>query len=301
MYNKQRKKEEEYIMKTNKTKEFTQLIKTGIVYSNALTAFVAMWIACYMQEIAFFDQLAIVIITLLGSSLVVAGSCSLNNYIDRDIDPLMKRTKNRPTVTGVFSPETTFIVGSVFVAAGLFILSFANWVSMVYGFVGFIGYVFIYSMWSKRKTWWNTIIGSVPGAVPILIGWSAIDPSLSLVAWALFAWMVIWQMPHFYAIAIRRVEEYKAAGIPMLPVVHGIHKTKQQIIFWILLLFPLAYFLKDLGMIFVIIFTCANLGWLGLSFMNKKAKNETKWATNMFIYSINYLLIICIVMVAVSL
>ena len=287
-------------MKTNKTKEFTKLIKTGIVYSNALTAFVAMWIACYMQDMTILDQLGLVLITLIGSSFVVAGSCSFNNYIDRDIDPLMKRTQNRPTVTGIFSPEFALFIGASFVAIGLFILSFANWISMLFGVIGFVGYVFVYSACSKRKTWWNTIIGSIPGAVPILIGWSTIDPSLSLIAWALFAWMVIWQMPHFYAIAIRRIEEYKAAGIPMLPVVHGVHKTKQQIIFWILLLFPLAYFLKDLGMVFVIIFTCANLGWLGLSFMNKKAKNETKWATNMFIYSINYLLVICIVMVAVS-
>jgi protoheme IX farnesyltransferase len=287
-------------MNKTKRKEFTKLIKTGIVYSNAMTAFVAMWIACYMQDSTIFDHIGLMIIMLLGSSFVVAGSCSLNNYIDRDIDPLMKRTENRPTVTGVFSPEFALLIGASFVAIGLFLLSFTSWVSMAYGIIGFIGYVFVYSAWTKRKTWWNTIIGSIPGAVPILIGWGAIDPSLSLVAWALFAWMVIWQMPHFYAIAIRRVEEYKKAGIPMLPVVHGIHKTKQQIIFWILLLIPLAYFLKDLGIVFVIIFTCANLGWLGLSFMNKKAKNETKWATNMFIYSINYLLVICIVMVAVS-
>ncbi|MFS0645073.1 heme o synthase [Siminovitchia sp. 179-K 8D1 HS] len=278
-------------------KDFLSLIKIGIVNSNLITTFTGLWVAIMMTEKHFFQSLDTVFLTLLGTSLIIAGSCALNNYIDRDIDPIMERTKERPTVTGRISGGKVLAIGFSFIAAGLLMVFMTNAIAGLIGIIGVFSYVVLYSMWSKRRYVSNTVIGSISGAVPPLIGWAAVDPSLPAMAWMLFLIMFAWQPPHFYALAMRRVEEYRAANIPMLPVVKGFAATKRSIVMWVALLLPLPFFMFSLGTPFVVFATILNVGWLILGIAGYKMKNDIKWATTMFVYSLNYLTILFTAMV----
>jgi protoheme IX farnesyltransferase len=279
-------------------KDFLSLIKVGIVNSNAITTFTGIWLALYFSGKGFLANIDIVLFTLIGSSLVIAGSCAINNYYDRDIDHLMERTKERPTVTGKMYPLQALWVGISLLTIGLLFMLATTITATIISLVGVVTYVFLYTMWSKRLYTLNTVIGSVSGAVPPLIGWAAVDANLSVIAWVLFLIMFIWQPPHFLALAMRRTEEYRAANIPMLPVVHGFDVTKRQIMIWIACLLPLPLYLYQLGNGFVIFATVLNIVWFAIGlkgFTNKEL--EMKWATKMFIYSINYLTILFVSMV----
>jgi protoheme IX farnesyltransferase len=288
------------IPQTTILKDFSALIKIGIVNSNLITTFTGIWLALYFSNQHFLDHLDIVLFTLAGSSLIIAGSCSINNFIDRDIDHLMQRTKNRPTVTGKVHPNLVIILGISFIIIGLFFLLLTTVSAAVIGLIGVISYVGLYTMWTKRLYVSNTIVGSISGAVPPLIGWAAIDGNLDLVAWLLFAIMFVWQPPHFYALAMRRAEEYRAAGIPMLPVVKGFKTAKKHIMLWIVALVPLPFLLQSLGMPFVILATLLNAGWLVLGLVGYRMKDDIKWAKLMFIYSLQYLTILFVAMVIVT-
>nr|WP_156317853.1 heme o synthase [Bacillus sp. CHD6a] len=285
----------------SKWKDFLALIKIGIVNSNFITTFTGLWLAIYFtQTNGFIANLDIVLLTMIGSSLVVAGSCSLNNYIDRDIDHLMSRTKNRPTVTGRMNPKGALYLGLFLTVVGTIILGFTTITAAVIGLIGAFTYVVLYTMWSKRKNTLNTVIGSVSGAVPPLIGWAAVDPGLSMIAWILFFIMFVWQIPHFLAIAIRRCEEYRNAGIPMLPVVHGFDITRRQMLVWVTCLLPLPFWLFDLGIGLIVLATLLNIGWLALSIAGFRMKDGMRWATLMFVYSLNYLTILFVSMIIVT-
>lgn len=281
-------------------KDFLSLIKIGIVNSNLITTFTGLWVAIIITEKHFLQSLDIVFLTLLGTSLIIAGSCALNNYIDRDIDPIMERTKERPTVTGRISGGKVLLIGFSFIAAGLIMVFMTNITAGLIAIIGIFSYVVLYSIWSKRRYVSNTVIGSISGAVPPLIGWAAVDPSLPVMAWILFLIMFIWQPPHFYALAMRRADEYRAANIPMLPVVKGFAATKRSILMWVALLLPLPFFMPSLGIPFIVLATALNLGWLCLGLAGYKTKNDIKWATLMFVYSLNYLTILFTSMVIFS-
>lgn len=289
------------IEKATMWKDFTALIKIGIVNSNLITTFTGIWLALHFSGQSFLGNLDIVLYTVIGSSLIIAGSCSINNYIDRDIDHLMERTKARPTVTGKIVPSKVLWLGIFLIALGTIFLMFTTMTATVIGLLGVFSYVVLYSLWSKRQLVSNTIIGSISGAVPPLIGWAAVDGNLDIIAWSLFILMFIWQPPHFYALAMRRVEEYRAAGIPMLPVVKGFKTTKRHIIIWVAALLPTPILLTSLGIPFLILATILNIGWLVLGIYGYKIKDDIKWAKLMFVYSLQYLTIIFVAMVIVTL
>jgi len=289
------------IEKTSVWKDFTALIKIGIVNSNLITTFTGLWLALYFTDQSFLGNLDTVFFTIVGSSLIIAGSCSVNNYIDRDIDHLMERTKSRPTVTGKIVPAKVLILGIILIGLGTMCLMFTTLTATVIGLLGVFTYVVLYSMWSKRQLVSNTIIGSISGAVPPLIGWAAVDGNLDIIAWSLFIIMFIWQPPHFYALAMRRVEEYRAAGIPMLPVVKGFKTTKKHIMLWVAALLPTPILLTSLGIPFLVLATVLNIGWLVLGIYGYRIKDDIKWAKLMFVYSLQYLTIIFVAMVIVTL
>ncbi|MFD2681105.1 heme o synthase [Bacillus seohaeanensis] len=285
---------------TTAWKDFLSLIKIGIVNSNLITTFTGMWLAFYFTNTHFLQALDVMVLTLLGSSLIIAGSCSINNYIDRDIDHLMERTKSRPTVTGKITGSKVLMLGLIMVACGTIMLFMTTVTAGIIGIIGIISYVGLYSMWTKRKYVSNTIVGSISGAVPPLIGWAAVDANLDIIAWVLFLMMFIWQPPHFYALAMKRVEEYRAANVPMLPVVKGFATTKNHIVAWVVALLPLPFFLLDLGIFFFILATAFNIGWLVLGIAGYKMKDDIKWSKLMFVYSLNYLTILFVAMVIVT-
>ncbi|MEH7238434.1 heme o synthase [Bacillus sp. JJ1562] len=292
-------RDQEY--RTTAYKDFLALIKIGIVNSNLITAFTGVWLALFFTGKSFLHEIDIVLYTLIGSALVIAGSCAVNNYYDRDIDHVMERTKVRPTVTGRINPKHVLGLGIILILIGTGFLLLTTVTAAVIGLVGVFSYIFLYTIWSKRRYTINTVIGSISGAVPPLIGWAAIDPELHAVAWLLFLIMFIWQPPHFLALAMRRVEEYRAAGVPMLPVVHGFAMTKRQIMIWVLCLLPLPFYMFSLGGLFVLIATLLNIGWLVLGFRGFKMKDDIKWAKQMFVYSLNYLTIMFVTMIIVTL
>ncbi|MEN4813761.1 heme o synthase [Bacillus velezensis] len=289
------------IEETTAWKDFLSLIKIGIVNSNLITTFTGMWLALHISGLSFLGNLNTVLLTLIGSSLIIAGSCAVNNYYDRDIDHSMERTKVRPTVTGKIQPNQALWSGILLIALGLIMLLMTTVMAAVIGFIGVFTYVVLYTMWTKRRYTINTVVGSVSGAVPPLIGWTAVEGHIGVVAWVLFMILFIWQIPHFLALAIKKTEDYRAANIPMLPVVHGFEVTKRQIIVWVACLLPLPFFLGSLGLPIVILGTLLNVGWLVLGLMGFRMKNIMKWATLMFVYSLNYMTIYFVAMVVFTL
>lgn len=282
-------------------KDFLALIKIGIVNSNMITTFTGLFLAIQLSNERFFQNLDVLFFALGGTGLIIAGSAALNNLIDRDIDPIMSRTKSRPTVTGRFKAPPVLALALTFIVVGEFLLFSASFAAGLWGLAGVFSYVVLYSMWSKRKHVGNTVVGSISGAIPPLIGWAAFEPSLGAGAWALFLIMFIWQPPHFYALAMRRTEEYRAANIPMLPVVKGFARTKKSMLGWVLLLFPLPFLLTELGVGFLILATLLNLGWLYFALRGFTAKDDLKWATAMFVYSLNYMTILFVSIIIFSL
>jgi protoheme IX farnesyltransferase len=164
--------------------------------------------------------LGLVLVTLVGGSLAAGGANAINMYIDRDIDALMERTKTRPLVTGLIAPRNALIFAVALEIAAFGILWVgANFLSAVLAVSATLFYVFVYSLWLKRTSTQNIVIGGAAGAVPVLVGWAAVTDSLSWSSWLLFLLIFLWTPPHFWALAIRHSDDYRSAGVPMLPVV----------------------------------------------------------------------------------
>ncbi|ALM56656.1 MULTISPECIES: heme o synthase [Staphylococcus] len=283
-------------------KELQQIIKTGLVQGNLLPAFAGSWLAIVLANHSFLSSIPQILMMLVGSTLIMGGACALNNYYDQDIDSIMPSKQQRPTVNERISDRNLLILSFGMMLIGEAFLFALNIPSGVIGLIGIVGYVSFYSIWSKRHTVWNTVIGSFPGAVPPLIGWTAIEGNISLVAVALFLVVFCWQPVHFYALAIKRKDEYSLANIPMLPSVKGFSRTRVSMLIWLVFLLPLPFLLSTLGTTFIVIATLLNLGWVYMWLTSfKKDLDETKWATKMFIYSLNYLVVFFVLVVVVSL
>ena len=283
-------------------KELQQIIKMGLVQGNLIPAFAGAWLAVVMSNHSFLSSIPQILLMLIGSTLIMGGACALNNYYDQDIDRIMPSKQNRPTVNDRISDKNLLILSFGMMLLGEACLFLLNVPSGVLGLIGIVGYVSYYSIWSKRHTTWNTVVGSFPGAVPPLIGWVAIDGNISLVAIALFLVVFCWQPIHFYALAIKRSDEYALANIPMLPSVKGFKRTRISMFIWLIFLLPLPFLLSSLGTTFVVLGTLLNLGWLYVGLTSfKKATDQTKWATKMFIYSLNYLVVFFVLVVVISL
>ena len=283
-------------------KKLQQIIKMGLVQGNLIPAFAGSWLAVVMTNHSFLSSIPQILLMIIGSTLIMGGACALNNYYDQDIDQIMPSKQNRPTVNDRISDKHLLILSFGMMLIGEGCLFLLNIPSGVLGLFGIIGYVSYYSIWSKRHTTWNTVVGSFPGAVPPLIGWVAIDGSISAAAIALFLVVFCWQPIHFYALAIKRSDEYSLANIPMLPSVKGFNRTRVSMFIWLVLLLPLPFMLSSLGTTFIVLATLLNLGWMALAFTSfKKNTDQNKWATKMFIYSLNYLVVFFVLVVVVSL
>jgi len=278
-------------------KEYVALTKPGIIRLNAFAAFGGFWVASKWD----IDWLLMVYM-LIGVSLVMASACVINNYWDRELDKKMERTKGRALPMNRMKPMHVLsyaIVLGIIGHAIMFLLvnPLAGWLA----FLGFFVYVVVYTMWLKRTSTWNTSIGGISGAMPPVVGYCAITNEVDAGAWLLFALMFLWQPPHFWSLAIRRVEEYRAAGFPMLPVVKGVLRTKIQMIPYTLLLIPvsiLLYTYDYVGIFFMIISAVGGLLWLIHTLTGLRTKDDTKWAKTNFFISINYLMIVFFVMIA---
>jgi protoheme IX farnesyltransferase len=281
--------------------DLKSLFKAPVLIANVLPVFTGFWLALYFANASFTAYWNVFLLTMVGSTLVMAGALVLNNWYDVDIDTLMERTKKRPTVTGNFSLKLVLALGIALTVLGFVVLFFTTVEAVIYAFVGWFTYVILYTIWAKRKYTLNTVIGSISGAVTPLIGWAAIESSFHIVPIVLALIIFIWQMPHTFVIAMKKHEEYKAAEVAMLPVVYGFEMTKRQILIYIVCLLPLPFFLVPLGGTFIVIATLLNIGWLILGINGFYTKDDQKWAHINFLYSVNYLTILFLVMIIVTL
>ncbi len=281
--------------------DLKSLLKAPVLIANVLPVLTGFWLALYFSNATFYEYWGMFLFTIIGSTFVIAGALVLNNWYDVDIDKVMARTKKRPTVTGNFPLKLVLIIGISLSILGFTLLFFTTLEAVLYAFIGWFTYVVLYTMWSKRKYTLNTVIGSVSGAVTPLIGWTVIAPGFHIVPIILFSILFIWQMPHTFAIAMRKYEEYKAAGVAMLPVVHGFKITKRQIVVYVACLLPLPFYLIELGIAFVVIATLLNLIYLGISISGLFTKDDQKYAYISFLYSVSYITILYLLMVLMTL
>ncbi|HCH7937303.1 TPA: protoheme IX farnesyltransferase [Providencia rettgeri] len=267
-------------------KQYLQVTKPGIIFGNLISV-----IGGFLLASKGSIDYPLFVATLLGVSLVVASGCVFNNYIDRDIDRIMERTKNRPLVKGLIDPKVSLIYATVLGIAGmLLLLVAANALAMLLAVIGFIVYVGVYSLYMKRKSVYGTLIGSLSGAAPPVIGYCAVTNEFDTGALILLLIFSLWQMPHSYAIAIFRFKDYKGANIPVLPVIKGISVAKTHIFLYILAFMVATLMLAISGYAgykYLIVGAAVSLWWLGMAISGFKTENDDRvWARKLFIFSI---------------
>lgn len=277
-------------------RDFIALTKPGILRSNLVATFGGFWLAS-RWNIDWF----LMIWVLIGTTLVMASSCVFNNLLDREYDMKMNRTKNRALPAGRIHPKIVFWYGAALGILGLAVfIIFTNLTTVMLALVGMFVYVIVYTLWLKRTSTWSTSVGAISGAMPPVIGYCSIDGVIDMGAILLFVILFLWQPPHFWALGIRRKDEYRAAGFPLLPVVKGVRRTQWQMIPYVALLIPsgiLLFYYGYVGYIFLIVSTILGLLWLALCIRGVRGQDETKWAKQAFLFSIQYLPIVMLVMI----
>jgi heme o synthase len=277
-------------------------LKVGIIKSNLVPMFAGLTLAMYTYDYNLTDKIPEMILAIIGTAFIIGAAGAFNNVYDRDIDAIMERTKVRPTVTGVISIQATVWIAIVLAILGILALSFTTLLSAFLGFLGLFLYVVPYTMWTKRRTVYNTEVGSLSGAVPPLIGWAAIYPDITHPALlGLFVIAVLWQMPHFYAIAIRRHDDYKAANVPMLPVAKGIKRTYLQTNIYLIVMILASFLLGSLSIGLMLVGLLLGGIWLIISVVAFRQEDSKKWAKMLFIYSLLYMTIMFATIIIYSL
>ena len=246
-------------------------------------------------------SLSRVAITLVGGTLSAGGANAVNMWFDRDIDAVMKRTKNRPLVTGEISPQAGLAFAIAIEALSFLILwRYINLLSGILALGAAAFYIFVYTMWLKRSSSQNIVIGGAAGAAPVLVGWAAVQNDVSLAGIMMFLVIFLWTPPHFWALAFRYKDDYSAAGVPMLPSVATFERTAKQIIIYTvalvvasLALGPLAH----LGLIYEISALVLGAGFIYYA-IKLRSSHSPKVAMRVFSYSITYLTLLFLAMAA---
>jgi heme o synthase len=266
-------------------KQYLLVTKPGIIFGNLVSVIGGFFLASKGSL-----DLPLFLATITGVSLVIASGCAFNNYIDQDIDRIMERTKHRVLVQGLISPKVTLIYATVLGLVGIALLDIvANRLAALLAIMGFVVYVGLYSLWLKRKSVYGTLIGSLSGAAPPVIGYCAVTNQFDMAALILLLIFSLWQMPHSYAIAIFRFKDYQSASIPVLPVKYGISVTKNHI-FRYILAFTVATLMLTLsgyaGYSYFVVAALISAGWLAMALAGFKTTDDKVWAKKLFIFSI---------------
>lgn len=275
-------------------KTYYMLTKPGIILGNAITTAAGFALAS-KGHINYWLFLA----TLVGLSFVIASAGVFNNYIDRAMDAKMSRTKDRALAKGLISSRHAIFFATFLGLIGITTLNvFTNFLTVCVALSGFFIYLVLYAFW-KYRSFYGTLIGSLSGAVPPVVGYCAVSNRFDIGAILLFMILVLWQMPHFFAIAMYRFEDYKAASIPVLPLKKGMHTTKIHMLFYIVAFTLTALMLTMSGYTGNVYFAVACLlgvAWLGLCLNGFKIKNETRWARAMFRFSLVVIMVLSVTM-----
>jgi len=266
-------------------KHFIQITKPGIIFGNVLSVAGGFFLASKGQI-----DFGIFLAAVIGTSLVVASGCVFNNCIDRDIDQKMERTKNRVLVQGLVSLRLALLYATILGVGGVGLLyTKTNPLAALLAVIGFVIYVGFYSLYFKRKSVHGTLIGSLSGAMPPVIGYCAVSNSFDFAALTLLVMFSLWQMPHSYAIAIFRFNDYLAAKIPVLPVERGIKVAKRHILLYILAFLVTTLMLTFggyAGLNYLAVAAGMGMYWLYMAWKGYKAVDDTVWARKLFVFSI---------------
>src|SRR4051812_5384589 len=232
-------------------------------------------------------SVGLVVLTVLGGSLSAGGAGAVNHWYDRDIDRQMPRTAGRPVASGRVAPGAALAFGIVLAALSFLELSLTvNVLAACLALTGFLGYVFVYTMWLKRSTPQNIVIGGAAGAVPPLVGWTAVTGSLDPTALYLFAIVFYWTPPHFWALSLLMKDEYARVGVPMMPVVHGERETRRQIVLYTVLLIVLTLLpvlFGFFGALYAVVAVTLGAGFLVLALrLQRAADRRSALRTSLF-------------------
>ncbi|MBK9265585.1 MAG: protoheme IX farnesyltransferase [Polyangiaceae bacterium] len=241
-----------------------------------------------------------IILSLLGTVLVVSGANALNMYLERDTDGLMERTKKRPLPAKRLSPNLALWFGIAISLISLLILGFAvNWTTTLLGAFALFSYVLVYTP-LKRKTTAALLIGAVPGAIPPLLGWTTVTDRIDAPGAVLFLILFLWQVPHFLAIALFRSGDYQRAGLKVLPAERGEALTRRHIVGYLVALLAVSLLVVPLGVAGPVYFVAAlvfGVGFLAYGVMGLRSSGDVRWARGLFAVSILYLMLIQVALV----
>ena len=244
---------------------------------------------------------SLVAITVLGGFLSAGGAGAFNHWYDRDIDAAMARTANRPVPSGRITPRAALIYA--FALQGLSFLLLATAVNVLAAFLalaGFVWYTVVYTLWLKRRSPQNIVIGGAAGAIPPLVGWAAVTGSVAPAALYLFAIVFYWTPPHFWALSLLMKGEYERVGVPMMPVVHGETETRRQIVLYTLLLTVLTllpFVFGFFGIIYAVFAAGLGAAFITLAIRLQRAADR-KSALRTYLFSLSYLAVLFLAMVA---
>jgi protoheme IX farnesyltransferase len=237
--------------------------------------------------------------TLLGGALAAGGANAINMFVDRDIDKLMHRTRKRPLVTGAVTPRNALVFAiTLEVVAFVELWGWVNLLSACLAVSATLFYVFVYTLWLKRTSSQNIVIGGAAGAVPVLVGWAAVTNSLAWTPLVMFAIIFVWTPPHFWALAVKYKDDYQAANVPMLPAVATFRRTAGEILIYSLLLVGVSVLLAAvaaLGALYLISAAALGVVFVGLALRLWRTATP-KAAMQLFSYSITYLTLLFVVM-----
>jgi protoheme IX farnesyltransferase len=271
---------------------YVSLTKPQIVELLLVTTVPAMMVAA-----GGWPDLSLVAVVLVGGALAAGAASALNCYIDRDIDQLMRRTKRRPLPAHSVTPRSALIFGLTLAAVSLVLMAvFTNWLATALTAAAIVYYDVVYTLWLKRRTPQNTFWGGICGAAPVIIGWAAVTGSVAPLGWALFAVVFFWQMPHFYALAIKYKDDYARAGIPMLPVVRSAKRVNAEILLFTVLtvVASLAAWPLGLGLIYGITAIVTGIVFMleAVRLVARSRRGEALKPMRLFHWSITYLTVL---------
>jgi protoheme IX farnesyltransferase len=274
--------------------DYVELTKPKVQSLLLLTTITTMYVAGDPSPL-------LVALTCLGGYLSAGGAGAVNHWFDRDIDVRMARTANRPVPSGRVAPRAALAFGCTLAALSLLELSLTvNPLAAALSFGGFLGYVFVYTMWLKRRTPQNIVIGGAAGAVPPLVGWAAVTGSVSGTALILFFIVFFWTPPHFWALSLLMKDEYAKVDVPMLPVVRGEGETRRQILLYTVLLYAvtqLPFCAGGFGAIYLVASIALGFGFIaGAIRLYRRADRRS--ALQLYLFSLAYLALLFCAMVA---
>lgn len=265
-------------------KDYYRLTKPGIIYGNLL-----MLVGGYLFGAKGSVEALALAGAVLGTALVIGCGCVINNYLDRDIDASMRRTKKRALVTGKISTRSALIYATVLGTLGFLLLAtYTNPLTTAVGAIGLVSYALVYT-YAKRASVHGTLIGTIPGALPPMAGYTAATNNLDVTAWILFAVMVFWQMIHFYAIAIYRLKDYQKAHIPVMPAIYGTRSTVIQMnvyaLGYLAAIVSLVAF-SYAGLAYLVVMLAVSAWWLSVLLRGLRTTKYTPWARSVFLRSL---------------